>query len=144
MVVYLKKRILQECSCFIEFMRVRGKRNCQGLPSILWHFRNEFNKFNNTGARMLVSIYHMTLKSRKKLHFWHEMSRFLPSFTYCYHGRHYVTLLKCRPLLVYRRHYGNLLKCKPSGLSILLQVVISLPDVTSCDKGFSIMLVQYT
>ena len=25
-------------------------------------FRNEFNKFNNTGARMLDSIYHMTLK----------------------------------------------------------------------------------
>ena len=23
-------------------------------------FRNEFNKFNNTGARMLDSIYHMT------------------------------------------------------------------------------------
>ena len=25
-------------------------------------FRNEFNKFNNTGAQMLDSIYHMTLK----------------------------------------------------------------------------------
>ena len=25
-------------------------------------FRNEFNKFNNTRARMLVSIYHMTLR----------------------------------------------------------------------------------
>ena len=25
-------------------------------------FRNEFNKFNNTGARMLDYIYHMTLK----------------------------------------------------------------------------------
>ena len=24
-------------------------------------FRNEFDKFNNTGARMLDSIYHMTL-----------------------------------------------------------------------------------
>ena len=24
-------------------------------------FRNEFNKFNNTSARMLDSIYHMTL-----------------------------------------------------------------------------------
>ena len=28
-------------------------------------FRNEFNKFNNTGARMLDSIYHMTLKYLK-------------------------------------------------------------------------------
>ena len=34
----------------------------RGLPSILSLFRNEFNKFNNTGARMLDSIYHMTLQ----------------------------------------------------------------------------------
>ena len=34
----------------------------QGLQSILSLFRNEFNKFNNTGARILDSIYHMTLK----------------------------------------------------------------------------------
>ena len=39
-----------------------GKRdNTRGLPSILSLFRNEFNKFNNTGTRMLDSIYHMTL-----------------------------------------------------------------------------------
>ena len=31
----------------------------RGLPNILLLFRNEFNKLNNTGARMLVSIYHM-------------------------------------------------------------------------------------
>ena len=34
----------------------------QGLPSILSLFRNKFNKFNNTGAGMVDSIYHMTLK----------------------------------------------------------------------------------
>ena len=34
----------------------------QGLPSILLLFRKDFNKCNNTGARMLDSIYHMTLK----------------------------------------------------------------------------------
>ena len=34
----------------------------RGLPSILTHFRNEFNIFNNTRVRMLDSIYHMTLK----------------------------------------------------------------------------------
>ena len=34
----------------------------RGFPSILFLFRNEFNKFNNTGARMLDSIYHMILK----------------------------------------------------------------------------------
>ena len=33
-----------------------------GLPSILSLFRNKFNKFNNTRARMLNSIYHMTLR----------------------------------------------------------------------------------
>ena len=39
----------------------------RGLPSILSLFRNEFNKFNNTltGARILDSIYHMTLKLLK-------------------------------------------------------------------------------
>ena len=31
----------------------------RALPSILSLFRNEFNKFNNTRARMLDSIYHM-------------------------------------------------------------------------------------
>ena len=32
----------------------------RGLPSILSLFRNEFNKFDNTRARMLDSIYRMT------------------------------------------------------------------------------------
>ena len=38
-----------------------GKRDeMRGLSSSLSLFRNEFNKFNNTRARMLDSIYHMT------------------------------------------------------------------------------------
>ena len=38
-----------------------GKRDkMRGLPSILSLFRNKFNKFNNTRARMLDSLYHMT------------------------------------------------------------------------------------
>ena len=32
----------------------------RGLPSILSLFRNKFNKFNNTVAPVLDSIYHMT------------------------------------------------------------------------------------
>ena len=32
------------------------------VPRILSLFRNEFNKFNKTGERMLDSICHMTLK----------------------------------------------------------------------------------
>ena len=37
----------------------------RGLSSILLLFRNKFNKFNNTGALMLDSIYHMALKLLK-------------------------------------------------------------------------------
>ena len=37
---------------------LRKKDKMIGLPSILSPFHNEFNKFNNTGARMLDSIYH--------------------------------------------------------------------------------------
>ena len=45
-----------------------GKRDkMRGLPSILSLFRNEFNKFNNTKARMIDSIYHMT--NSLKYHF---------------------------------------------------------------------------
>ena len=46
----------------------------RGLPSILLLFRNEFNKFNNTGARMLDSIYHMT--TTLKSHFWSKDVKF--------------------------------------------------------------------
>ena len=42
----------------------------RGLPSILSLFRNEFNKFNKTRARMLDSIYHMT--NTLKSHFWRK------------------------------------------------------------------------
>ena len=39
-----------------------GKRDkMSGLPSILSLLRNEFNKFNNTGAQMIDFIYHTTL-----------------------------------------------------------------------------------
>ena len=46
-----------------------GKRGkMRGLQSILSLFSDEINKFNNTKARMLDSIYHMTLKS-----FWNHI-----------------------------------------------------------------------
>ena len=41
---------------------VRKRDKMRGLASILSLFCNKFNKFNNTGAQMLDSIYHMTLK----------------------------------------------------------------------------------
>ena len=41
---------------------LRKRDKMQVLPSILSLFNDMFNKFNNTKARMLDSIYHMTLK----------------------------------------------------------------------------------
>ena len=53
----------------LNLLNELGKRDkMRGLPSILSLFRNEFNKFNNTRARMLDSIYHMT--KTLKSHFW--------------------------------------------------------------------------
>ena len=47
----------------LNLLNELGKRDkMRGLPSILSLFRNEFRKFNNTRARMLDSIYHMTLR----------------------------------------------------------------------------------
>ena len=47
----------------LNLLNELGKRDkMRGLPSILSLFRNEFNKFNNTRAQMLDSIYHMTLR----------------------------------------------------------------------------------
>ena len=41
---------------------LRKRDEMRGLPSIFSLLRNELNKFNNTGARMLDYIYNMTLK----------------------------------------------------------------------------------
>ena len=60
-----------------------GKRDkMRGLPSILSLFRNEFNKFNNTRARMLDSIYHLTLSVKNVI---------ILSFTQRSYGRHNVS-----------------------------------------------------
>ena len=41
---------------------LRKRYKMRGLSSILSLFRNKFNTFNNTGARIVNFIYHMTLK----------------------------------------------------------------------------------
>ena len=47
----------------LNLLNELGKRDkMRGLPSISSLFRNEFNEFNNTRARMLNSIYHLTLR----------------------------------------------------------------------------------
>ena len=51
-----------------------GERDkMRDLPSILSLFRNEFNKFNNTRARILDSMYQMTLK----YHFCRKLCKFV-------------------------------------------------------------------
>ena len=41
----------------LDLLNELGKRDkMRGLPSILSLFHNEFNRFNNTGARMLDSM----------------------------------------------------------------------------------------
>ena len=47
----------------LSLLNKLGKRDKMcGLPSILSISRIKFNKFNNTGVRMLDSIYHMSLR----------------------------------------------------------------------------------
>ena len=61
----------------------------RSLPNILSLFRNEFNKFNNTRAQMLDSIYHManTLNS----HFWRKKVIIVSVCTQRCYGRHKVS-----------------------------------------------------
>ena len=67
-----------------------GKRDkMRGLPSSLSIFRNEFNKFNNTIARMLDSIYHMT--NSLKSHFWRKNVMILSSCMQRCYGRNKVS-----------------------------------------------------
>ena len=61
----------------------------RGLPSILTLFCNEFNKFNNTRARMLDSIYHMT--NTLKSDFWLKNVIILSLCTQRCCGRHNVS-----------------------------------------------------
>ena len=56
----------------------RKRDKMRGLPRILSLFCNESNIFNNKGAQMLDSIYHMTLKLIKNDIFGLKTSRFLP------------------------------------------------------------------
>ena len=44
------------------FNELRKRDKMRGVLSILSLLRNAFDTFNNTGALMLDSIYHMTLK----------------------------------------------------------------------------------
>ena len=88
----------------------------RGLLSILSLFLNEFNKFNNTRARIIDSFYHMT--NTLKSHFWRK------NVINCHYVRNVVMYVITFPVNLYTTLV----------LSILLLGVISLPDATSYDK----------
>ena len=47
----------------LNLLKELGKRyKCEACRAFYIFFRNKFNKFNKTRARMLDSIYHMTLR----------------------------------------------------------------------------------
>ena len=59
-----KWRILNECSCIIEFINQLEKAiRREALPSFLSVSLNEFDKFNNKETRMQDSTDHMIIKS---------------------------------------------------------------------------------
>ena len=62
-----------------------------GLPRILSLFRNEFNAFNYTSARMLYSIDHITLGLLLKSHFCRKNVIIVSLCTQRCYGRHYVS-----------------------------------------------------
>ena len=71
----------------LNLLNKLGKRDkMRGLPNILSLFRNKFNKFNNTRAQMLDSIYHMT--NTLKSHFWLKNVMILSSCMQRCYGRH--------------------------------------------------------
>ena len=71
----------------LNLLNELGKRDkMRGLPSNLSLFRNEFNKFINTRAQMLDSIYHMI-----KFHFCRKNVIVLSLCTQCCYGRNNVS-----------------------------------------------------
>ena len=74
----------------LNLLNELGKRDkMRGLSSILSLFLNEFNKFNNTRARMLYFIYHMT--NTLKPDFWRKNVIILSLYTQRCNGRHNVS-----------------------------------------------------
>ena len=60
---YIHRGSYRSAHVLSNLLNALGKRDkMRGLPSILSLFRNEFDKFNKTRARMLAFMYHMTLR----------------------------------------------------------------------------------
>ena len=61
--VLLNRGYYVSAHVLLNLLSELGNRDkMRGLPSSLLLFRKEFNKFNKIRARMLDSIYHMTLR----------------------------------------------------------------------------------
>ena len=90
---------------------------CEACWAFYLFFRNEFNKFNNTRARMLDSIYYMTLNI-----LWNLISAVKR-----------VILSLCTQRC-YGRHNSSRKSVYHLWYSILMQGVISLLDAASYDK----------
>ena len=59
----------------LNLLHELGKRDkMRGLPSILSLFRNEFNKFNNTRARMLGPIHMHKIYTCKYFDLWSKFT----------------------------------------------------------------------
>ena len=87
---FLNRGSYMSAHVLLNLLNKLGKRDkMRDLPSILSLFRNEFNKFINTRARMLDSIYHMT--NTLKSHFWCEIVMILSSCMQRCYGRHNVS-----------------------------------------------------
>ena len=114
---------LTRVSCLLHFSNeLRKSDKMRGMSSILAQLRNEFNKLNNTGARMIDSIYHMALRLLKNRFFARTRQEF---------AIFYVTLKWASLRYVIKI---NLYTTTTSCFSILLHGFISLQDATSCDK----------
>ena len=72
----------------------------RGLPRILSLIRDKLNKFNNTGARLIGSIYCMAIKLLlnrvKKLRAFHLFWLHQSIYNYMrnHNGRHYIAIPK--------------------------------------------------
>ena len=74
----------------LNLLNKLGKEiKCEACRAFYHFFRNEFNKFNNTRARMLDSIYHMT--NTLESHFWRKNVIILSLCTQRCYGRHNVS-----------------------------------------------------
>ena len=66
----------------------------RGLPRILSLFRDKLNKFNNTGARLLGSIYCINLKTLLNRVEWNYALMLPNNYMRNFYGRHYIALPK--------------------------------------------------